>query len=1161
MSQTPTMPKGAKGAHKREPDRHEFEGLCLVNGVEMYRIAAYDSLAQFMMTLTSCADHWMYLSSFGGLCAGRGDAEHALFSYETEDRLHHLHGITGPITLIAAEASDGKKILWEPFNPRLVSSHIRRNIYKTVLSDRVLFEEIHHELDLTFRYQWACSPRFGFVRTATLLNNRPARSIRIEILDGLLNLQPAGVPLVLQQTASCLVDAYKRCEWDESSQLAIYSLSSLISDRPEPGECLKATTVFSRGLKDARVLFAQENVAHFRGGSALPTEHFRAGTRAAFLLHSSQHLAGGMQLQWDIAADVDQDHAAIASRRQFLVQEKESRSHIAADLEIARRELAKMTNAADAQQTSADVLACAHHAANVLFNNLRGGVPADGYNIHAADFAQFLKQRNKLAALRCQDFLADLPADLTIQHLLEKSDTDGDPDLRRLAREYLPLILSRRHGDPSRPWNRFSIRWQNADGTPAIHYEGNWRDIFQNWEALAASYPDYLQSFITKFVSASTLDGFNPYRLSDDGIDWERHEPADPWSNIGYWGDHQIIYLLKFLEAASAHDPSLLSHLLTQSIFTYANVPYRIRSYADLINDPRQSIIFDHDLDRRIGQRVSEMGADGKLICDSAGNLCRANLLEKLLVPMLAKLGNLVLAGGIWMNTQRPEWNDANNALAGFGLSMVTLCYLRRYVQFLIELLKPLAEKNLSISEAVLDWLNETGAILLRHSDLLRMPAIDDIARRRLLDDLGHAFDLYRQRVYTHGPGAKTSTPISEILPTLRLTLSYLDYSIDASRQPDGLYHSYNVLNLQNSGAHIEHLQLMLEGQVAVLSSGKIESDQAIEILESLFASPLYRKDQDSFLLYPFSQARPFLSRNRLAREQIMRIPLLAAMIEGHDHSIITRDAGGDFHFAAQLHNSGQLNLALNALENTVVHSDQGSSLRGAPQFSAFVSSSRNAILDLYEKTFNHHHFTGRSGAMHAYEGIGSIYWHMIGKLLLATQECFWRSEAGPQQHRLGELYYRIRDGMGFNKSALSYGAFPIDPHSHTPASSGARQPGMTGQVKEEILRRFGELGVRIENGCVHFNPILLRRREFLLAPAMFGELHLDIASLAFTYCGTTILYRLSENPLQVRVIGVDSGTNQTDKLTAARCRSLFRRDRTIQRIEVSIPARMIQFD
>ena len=70
----------------------------------------------------------------------------------------------------------------------------------------------------------------------------------------------------------------------------------------------------------------------------------------------------------------------------------------------------------------------------------------------------------------------------------------GDPQLERLCREYLPLTFSRRHGDPSRPWNRFSIATRNADGTRSLNYEGNWRDIFQNWEALAVSFPGYVRA-------------------------------------------------------------------------------------------------------------------------------------------------------------------------------------------------------------------------------------------------------------------------------------------------------------------------------------------------------------------------------------------------------------------------------------------------------------------------------------------------------------------------------------------------------------------------------------------------------------------------------------------------------------------------------------------
>ena len=36
---------------------------------------------------------------------------------------------------------------------------------------------------------------------------------------------------------------------------------------------------------------------------------------------------------------------------------------------------------------------------------------------------------------------------------------------------------------------------------------------------------------------------------------------------------------------------------------------------------------------------------------------------------------------------------------------------------------------------------------------------------------------------------------------------------------------------------------------------------------------------------------------------------------------------------------------------------------------------------------FDHKSFTGRSGTFFGYEGLGSIYWHMVSKLLVAAQE------------------------------------------------------------------------------------------------------------------------------------------------------------------------------
>src|SRR5690606_32695783 len=176
-----------------------------------------------------------------------------------------------------------------------------------------------------------------------------------------------------------------------------------------------------------------------------------------------------------------------------------------------------------------------------------GGIFDENYQIKKADFMDYLAKANKKVLAGNRDFTAKLQGVFSLLELKTLLQKCEDVDLIRLSAEYLPLKVSRRHGDPSRPWNYFTINIQNeTDGSEILDYEGNWRDIFQNWEALAHSYPEFITGMILKFLNASTFDGYNPYRVTKDGFDWETIEPDNPWSYIGYWGDHQIIYLQKF---------------------------------------------------------------------------------------------------------------------------------------------------------------------------------------------------------------------------------------------------------------------------------------------------------------------------------------------------------------------------------------------------------------------------------------------------------------------------------------------------------------------------------------------------------------------------------------------------------------------------------------
>jgi len=207
---------------------------------------------------------------------------------------------------------------------------------------------------------------------------------------------------------------------------------------------------------------------------------------------------------------------------------------------------------------------------------------------------------------------------------------------------------------------------------------------------------------------------------------------------------------------------------------------------------------------------------------------------------------------------------------------------------------------------------------------------------------------------------------------------------------------------------------------------------------------------------------------------------------------------------------------------------------------------------------------------MYGYEGLGCIYWHMVAKLLLAVQEICLRAdrEDSPADVRddLADMYVRIRAGLGFEKTVAEYGAFPMDPYSHTPSGGGAKQPGMTGQVKEIILTRLGELGLRVEGGAVRFDTGLLDPGEFLAHPAEFEYFDLEgegrsfalpAGSLAYTCCQVPVVYERVDGEAGIRVVYADgSSTEQAgDRLDARTSRDLFSRSGRIVRIEVGIPA------
>ena len=768
------------------------EAIESVDGVEMYRIAPLDP---FLMTVVSNSDLWMFLSSTGGLTAGRVAPEQCIFPYETDDRLHHLSGRVGPVTVLRIHRS-GDTILWEPFTGDQPDT--RRCLRKSLLGNIVVFEEQHLELGLTMRYRWAPSDRFGWVRTASMISEEHAAPMTIDVVDGLLDVMPWGVGVPFQQRMSNLANAYRRSEIVESG-IGIFALEALIVDLPEPAEALRATTVWSTGLDAATRSLDPLAVDAARHGTAFPESSLRTGRPGSFLVNATVELAPGQTRRWHVVADVAQSQGDIARLADELGSSEDLSRQLDDDIARCSADLQHIVAGADGVQTTASPTVDAHHLANTLFNVMRGGTFANGYTIESERFRSFVAERNADVAHRCADWLGTLPDSIDVADLHDRAAQSGDHDLTRLTHEYLPLSFSRRHGDPSRPWNLFAIRVRDADGEPLLSYQGNWRDIFQNWEALCRTFPGYLPSVVAKFLNASTADGFNPYRITSEGIDWEVPEPENPWSGIGYWGDHQIVYLHRLLSAQRAHDPTWLAGELGERSYSFANVPYRIAPFEQLVRDPKATIEFDPAAEAAISERVDRLGADGRLIPDAAGGVFHVTLLEKLLIPALAKISNFVPRGGIWMNTQRPEWNDANNALVGYGLSMVTLAHLRRYLQLLDDVTSDLSDETM-VSAGVVEWIERIVSVLEAHDHPIGAPTIDDGERFELVEGLGRAFDDYRSGLYATGPTAPMPLAPATLGRLLQTAIRHLDDSLRAAHRPDGLYDAYNLVAFSGVG-------------------------------------------------------------------------------------------------------------------------------------------------------------------------------------------------------------------------------------------------------------------------------------------------------------------------------------------------------------------------
>ena len=220
--------------------------------------------------------------------------------------------------------------------------------------------------------------------------------------------------------------------------------------------------------------------------------------------------------------------------------------------------------------------------------------------------------------------------------------------------------------------------------------------------------------------------------------------------------------------------------------------------------------------------------------------------------------------------------------------------------------------------------------------------------------------------------GKKDIVTAKDILNFIKTANQFLEHAIAVNKRNDDLYHAYNLISYDDHAVQVAHLSEMLEGQVAVLSTGFLSADQSLKLLDELKNSSLYRQDQNSYILYPNKNLPKFLDKNTIPHMSAASSLLLKQLVQDGNLSIIQKDIAGELHFNGNFRNATDVVSALNKLDQ---------------RYKQLVDEEKALLLRIFEEVFCHKEFTGRSGTFFGYEGLGSIYWHMVSKLLLAVQE------------------------------------------------------------------------------------------------------------------------------------------------------------------------------
>ena len=151
-------------------------------GELFYRIENFDDMDDFFISVVSDSNHWLFISTHGGLSAGRTDCDSACSPTTPKTRF----ATTQTIPAVEPLSRWNRRIgyVLGPFstsNPGIYA--IQRNLYKNVLGDKLVFEETNQDLGIRFSYSWETSDQcLSEQPVLRILANSPCRQTSLMAL-------------------------------------------------------------------------------------------------------------------------------------------------------------------------------------------------------------------------------------------------------------------------------------------------------------------------------------------------------------------------------------------------------------------------------------------------------------------------------------------------------------------------------------------------------------------------------------------------------------------------------------------------------------------------------------------------------------------------------------------------------------------------------------------------------------------------------------------------------------------------------------------------------------------------------------------------------------------------------------------------------------------